>query len=129
MPETMRCSRCSRTMSADSAVHLWDARDYCRDCVEAACPGLANYARTHSVLEERVAAHSAVVAGGPTRKTLWAALALMSLAMIAAWAAAALGEFDFTGTAGVLAYVAFFFVPIVLALGLSLASFDRARTA
>jgi len=50
----------------------------------------------------------------------------MAIAMIAAWAGAALGEFDWKGTTGVLAYVAFFFVPIVLALGLSLARYEAA---
>ena len=48
------CAKCGATLTDDTRVHLWDGRDYCRDCVEAACPGMAQYAAEHDALEEVV---------------------------------------------------------------------------
>ncbi len=47
-----QCSKCSQPLTPETTVHLWDGKDYCRGCVEAACPGMAEYARTHVFLEE-----------------------------------------------------------------------------
>jgi len=49
-----RCAKCSSVLTAETEVPLWDGRSYCRDCVEAACPGMADYALQHPKLEERV---------------------------------------------------------------------------
>jgi hypothetical protein len=46
------CARCGATLMPETAVHLWDGRDYCRPCVEAACPGMADYAEQHEELAE-----------------------------------------------------------------------------
>jgi len=46
------CHACDATLGPESAVSLWDGRDYCRSCVEAACPGLAKYAASHKTLQE-----------------------------------------------------------------------------
>jgi hypothetical protein len=35
-------------------VRLWDGRDHCRDCVEAACPGLSRFARGREWLEDSI---------------------------------------------------------------------------
>lgn len=47
-----QCRNCSQPLTPETRVHLWDGKDYCRDCVEAACPGMADYARAHAFLEE-----------------------------------------------------------------------------
>ncbi len=46
------CRKCCRDMTPGATVRLWDAKDYCETCVEEACPGLAEYARSHPALEE-----------------------------------------------------------------------------
>ncbi|HLA86242.1 MAG TPA: hypothetical protein VJL29_15750 [Thermoguttaceae bacterium] len=46
------CRVCSRAMAVDYMVRLWDGQWYCRDCVEAACPGLFSYALKHPRFEE-----------------------------------------------------------------------------
>ncbi len=48
MPET--CRECSASLTAARKIHLWDGHDYCRECVEAACSGMAAYAGKHPVL-------------------------------------------------------------------------------
>lgn len=47
-----QCSKCSQSLTPETSVHLWDGKDYCRDCVEAACPGMADYTAAHATLEE-----------------------------------------------------------------------------
>ncbi len=44
------CVRCDHV--SHDVVRLWDGRQYCHDCMEAACPGMVAYARDHAVLEE-----------------------------------------------------------------------------
>lgn len=46
------CHRCAGELSSETAVPLWDGNLYCEQCVESQMPGLANYAREHSQLEE-----------------------------------------------------------------------------
>ncbi len=46
------CSLCTGLLTDSNAVRLWDGRDYCERCLEARLPGLADYARSHSRLEE-----------------------------------------------------------------------------
>lgn len=46
------CHACDATLEPENTVRLWDGRDYCRSCVEAACPGLSDYAASHETLEE-----------------------------------------------------------------------------
>jgi hypothetical protein len=48
MPET--CRKCSASLTAARRIHLWDGHDYCRECVEAACSGMAAYAGKRPVL-------------------------------------------------------------------------------
>jgi hypothetical protein len=45
------CPKCGRIIH--SAVRLWDGRDYCRDCVDHACPGLGDFAAQHPILSQR----------------------------------------------------------------------------
>ena len=52
------CSKCCHDMTPGATVRLWDGKDYCENCVEEACPGLAQYARSHETLEEEMP-HSA----------------------------------------------------------------------
>ena len=52
------CSKCCRELTPDATVRLWDRKDFCETCVEEACPGLAEYARTREALEEEMP-HSA----------------------------------------------------------------------
>jgi len=47
-----RCNKCSQSLTPQTSVRLWDGRDYCRRCVEEACPKLVDYALAHDVLEE-----------------------------------------------------------------------------
>ncbi|MEX1098454.1 MAG: hypothetical protein WED34_20585 [Planctomycetales bacterium] len=46
------CRHCARPLAGEETVRLWDGRDYCRACVEAEMPGLAEYAAGHPRLEE-----------------------------------------------------------------------------
>jgi len=48
----LTCRHCGHVIGPGNSVRLWDGRDYCEECVEAACPGLADYARTHPGLKE-----------------------------------------------------------------------------
>jgi hypothetical protein len=48
------CKKCSQPLAAGASVHLWDGGDYCRPCVDKACPNLADYAIAHNVLEETI---------------------------------------------------------------------------
>ena len=52
MTDDVQCSKCSCTLTPGDAVRLWDGRDYCRECVEKACSGLAEYAAAHERLAE-----------------------------------------------------------------------------
>lgn len=45
------CRKCSMPLATEQIVHLWDGHDYCRKCVENACPGMADFALAHPVLE------------------------------------------------------------------------------
>ncbi|MEX0716658.1 MAG: PVC-type heme-binding CxxCH protein, partial [Planctomycetaceae bacterium] len=51
-PPPPTCRHCDRPLVEPETVRLWDGRDYCRDCVEAEMPGLAEYAATHPRLVE-----------------------------------------------------------------------------
>ncbi|MEX0716659.1 MAG: hypothetical protein WD066_08735 [Planctomycetaceae bacterium] len=53
-PHEPNCRHCDRPLVEAETVRLWDGRDYCRDCVEAEMPGLAEYAASHPTLEEAV---------------------------------------------------------------------------
>ena len=44
------CRKCSASLTTEQVVHLWDGHDYCRECVEAACPGMAEYATANPLL-------------------------------------------------------------------------------
>ena len=46
------CKKCSCRLTPQTTVRLWDGGDYCRRCVEEACPRLVDYALAHDVLEE-----------------------------------------------------------------------------
>ena len=46
------CKKCSQPLTPQTSVRLWDGGDYCRRCVEEACPNLVDYALAHDVLEE-----------------------------------------------------------------------------
>lgn len=46
------CRKCSAT--GDDLVVLWDGHPYCSSCLEAAQPGLTDYARHHPVLSEEM---------------------------------------------------------------------------
>ena len=48
------CAKCLRDLDQDSAVHLWDGKDYCRECVSTASPALAVLAKRFSILSERI---------------------------------------------------------------------------
>lgn len=54
MASNFACRHCGRAEPTITCVPLWDEHPYCRDCVESACPGLFEFARGHSSLEERV---------------------------------------------------------------------------
>ncbi|MHC4248086.1 MAG: hypothetical protein ACYS9X_03065 [Planctomycetota bacterium] len=47
------CHTCNSGLEPDGTVRLWDGQDYCRSCVEAACPGLSDYAASHEALEDK----------------------------------------------------------------------------
>src|ERR1700678_3654828 len=49
-PSADQCRTCRS--DSDDVVHLWDGHSYCRDCVDAVCPELFDYARAHPALEE-----------------------------------------------------------------------------
>lgn len=44
---TLTCHKCKASLLSSDAVHLWDGKDYCRNCVEAAGLGSADCA-THT---------------------------------------------------------------------------------
>jgi len=46
------CRVCQKALTPHFSVKLWDGKRYCRDCVEAVCSGLADYAASHDSLEE-----------------------------------------------------------------------------
>jgi hypothetical protein len=46
------CSRCLRPLLADEAVRLWDAKDYCRRCLDRASPSLAEVAKRNATLND-----------------------------------------------------------------------------
>lgn len=46
------CRKCSQPLTPQTTVRLWDGGNYCRQCVEEACPNLVDYALAHDVLEE-----------------------------------------------------------------------------
>ena len=46
------CNKCLQALDFQAAERLWDDNLYCRDCVEAACPGMSAYAAIHEKLEE-----------------------------------------------------------------------------
>ena len=53
MPDvTEFCPACHACLDA-SAVHLWDGRDHCRDCVDEECSALADHAERNPSLETR----------------------------------------------------------------------------
>lgn len=52
MSVTEKCAACERVLTVPQAVRLWDARWYCRQCLDAACPGLADYSARHESLED-----------------------------------------------------------------------------
>jgi len=52
MAADQACPVCDKLIDGGGAVRLWDGRTYCRACVEAECPGLADYAATHDHLAE-----------------------------------------------------------------------------
>lgn len=54
MGEAPKCEKCGQPMTPETTVHLWDGKDYCRDCVVRAAPGLLDYARAHDRLQERM---------------------------------------------------------------------------
>ncbi|MDP6438115.1 MAG: hypothetical protein QGH74_00610 [Candidatus Brocadiia bacterium] len=54
MAEGAQCSKCEQPLSPETTVRLWDGKDYCDSCVEAACPGMADYAREPPVLSEHL---------------------------------------------------------------------------
>jgi hypothetical protein len=47
------CPCCGGSLEPKQRVRLWDARDYCSECVERACAGLTEFARTHRHLEDQ----------------------------------------------------------------------------
>ena len=48
------CHYCHLKVAESREVELWDGHVYCEACVESVCPGLSEYARGHSCLEEVV---------------------------------------------------------------------------
>ncbi len=48
------CAKCHRDLEEGHAVHLWDGKDYCQECVFVASPRLAAAAERFSVLSEWV---------------------------------------------------------------------------
>jgi len=50
--DTATCARCGRACPSSEVVRLWDGRDYCRDCVEAECRGLFDFARDRRSLRD-----------------------------------------------------------------------------
>ena len=48
------CGKCGRPLKSSQAIRLWDGKDYCRPCVDDACPKLAEYARSHETLEDTI---------------------------------------------------------------------------
>jgi hypothetical protein len=57
------CRYCGRALSGEAPVRLWDGHDYCRPCVDGACPGLAEHAAQSDLLEETLPHSPLVVAG------------------------------------------------------------------
>jgi len=64
---SVKCNACLRESDDDAVAALWDGKAYCRQCLEAGCPGLFEFARLHPQLEEtapyepvRIAKHHAV---------------------------------------------------------------------
>jgi hypothetical protein len=49
------CAKCSRRLDEHGTVHLWDGKDYCRECVSAVSPMLLELADRFSALCERIA--------------------------------------------------------------------------
>ncbi len=49
-----RCRACESSLSTVTQVTLWDGHDYCEECVERACTGMADYARCHEVLKDTI---------------------------------------------------------------------------
>jgi hypothetical protein len=48
------CNACARQLSLQQSVRLWDGYTYCRSCVDAASPGLFEYAEEHEQIAETV---------------------------------------------------------------------------
>lgn len=46
------CSRCGRLCGVDRCCRLWDANDYCRECIEKCFPVLSQYMQNNTRLEE-----------------------------------------------------------------------------
>ena len=116
-----RCSKCSRALSGQVAVSLWDGKRYCRECVEAACPGLADYARNASILGESIASDLTPTRGHRFFNFL-TCVVLMLVASAAVFGASWEEGAGFRREkilAG-LAWVGLFFVPVILALWLSM---------
>ena len=53
------CPKCSRAVRNGSEVHLWDGKDYCRECVAMASPNLLALAERFPVLVEGITANPA----------------------------------------------------------------------
>lgn len=107
--ENVACRKCSRALTPENSVPLWDGHRYCRDCVEATCPGLAGYALQHDKLEET----------GPFRP--WAAIwgvvrlfAILWLALIAVLVLAGYRDFDIERIAGMVRALVCLSVPFML---------------
>jgi hypothetical protein len=43
---------CLRPLQADEAIRLWDAKDYCRPCLDRASPSLAEFAKRNANLDD-----------------------------------------------------------------------------